>query len=55
MTDFGPDAGRVDEVPDPYYGGPDGFSHVYDVLDRACRGLLDRLQAAGAGPQGPRP
>jgi protein-tyrosine phosphatase len=55
MTDFGPDAGRVDEVPDPYYGGPDGFSHVYEVLDRACRGLLDRLQAAGAGPQGPRP
>ena len=29
------------EVPDPYYGGADGFEDVLDVVTRACRGLLD--------------
>ncbi len=24
------------DVPDPYYGGPDGFDHVLDMLDAAC-------------------
>ena len=24
------------EVPDPYYGGSDGFGNVYDMLDQAC-------------------
>jgi protein-tyrosine phosphatase len=27
-------------VPDPYYGGPDGFSEVYDLLDEACDAFL---------------
>ena len=31
------------EVPDPYYGGESGFDEVYAMIDRACRGLLDRL------------
>ncbi|GIK20189.1 MAG: low molecular weight phosphotyrosine protein phosphatase [Leptolyngbya sp. PLA2] len=31
------------DVPDPYYGGPDGFQHVYDMLTRSCHGLLDRI------------
>lgn len=44
MTAFGPDADTVAEVPDPYYGGPDGFTHVYDVLSRACAGLLDHVR-----------
>jgi protein-tyrosine phosphatase len=35
------------EVPDPYYDGPDGFVHVFDLVDAACRGLLVHLQAAG--------
>ena len=29
------------EVPDPYYGGADGFDYVIDLLFDACRGLLD--------------
>lgn len=33
------------EVPDPYYGGPDGFARVYDAIDAACRGLLHDLAA----------
>jgi protein-tyrosine phosphatase len=36
-----PDAPR--EVPDPYYGGPEGFEHVLDLVEDACDGLLDHL------------
>ena len=46
ITDFGPDA-DLGEVPDPYYGGADGFVEVYDLLERACDGLIDHLRAAG--------
>jgi len=31
------------EVPDPYYGGPEGFNQVIDLLLDACSGLLDEL------------
>lgn len=29
-----------EEVPDPYYGGPDGFDHVLDLIEAASKGLL---------------
>ena len=29
------------EVPDPYYGGQDGFNYVIDLLFDCCSGLLD--------------
>ena len=32
------------EVPDPYYGGEQGFEHVLDLLEDACSGLLKRLR-----------
>lgn len=32
------------EVPDPYYGGTDGFNYVIDLLLDACTGLLDDLE-----------
>ncbi|MAR92919.1 MAG: phosphotyrosine protein phosphatase [Pseudomonadales bacterium] len=32
------------EVPDPYYGGGEGFDHVLDLVEDACEGLLQRLQ-----------
>ena len=32
--------GAVDEVPDPYYGGEDGFEQVLDLVEQACDGLL---------------
>ena len=35
------------DVPDPYYGGDDGFEHVIDLIDAACRGLLEQLRADG--------
>lgn len=31
------------EVPDPYYGGPEGFERMYEMIHAACRGLLDQL------------
>lgn len=37
-----------DEVPDPYYGGPEGFNYVLDLLMDACSGLLDKLEAENA-------
>ena len=36
-----------DEVPDPYYGGDDGFDRVYDMLVGACEGLLEQIEGAG--------
>ena len=33
------------EVPDPYYGGPDGFDRVLDLVEASTTGLLARLQA----------
>ncbi|MCY7391318.1 MAG: low molecular weight phosphotyrosine protein phosphatase [Leptolyngbyaceae cyanobacterium CAN_BIN12] len=32
------------EVPDPYYGGADGFNQVIDLLQDACAGLLDQVK-----------
>lgn len=32
------------EVPDPYYGGPQGFEQVLDLLEDACTGLLEELR-----------
>lgn len=32
-------------VPDPYYGGPEGFELVLDLLEDGCAGLLARLRA----------
>lgn len=34
---------NVDYVPDPYYGGIEGFNHVLDLLEDACEGLLNSL------------
>jgi protein-tyrosine phosphatase len=34
--------GEVEEVPDPYYGGPPDFERVFDLLDAAMPGLLRR-------------
>jgi protein-tyrosine phosphatase len=35
------------EVPDPYYGGTQGFDDVIDLLVDACSGLLSELEATG--------
>lgn len=50
MLSYGPDAASVPslDVPDPYYGGPDGFDRVFGLLHGACAGLLDDLLTRGS-------
>jgi len=52
LREFDPEGGPGAEVPDPYYGGADGFEEVYNMVERACRGLLDHiLEEAGEQPR----
>jgi protein-tyrosine phosphatase len=44
MTERLPDYDRYPEVPDPYYGTPDDYRDVYDLLERAMNGLLQSLE-----------
>lgn len=44
MREFDPAPGNDEDVPDPYYGGIDGFQKVYDVLYRSSAALLDLLE-----------
>lgn len=46
MRDYDSEADSPD-VPDPYYGGPDGFGEVYSILERSCASLLDELAGRG--------
>lgn len=34
----------IADVPDPYYGGPDGFEHAYQMLVENAEGLLNYLE-----------
>jgi len=43
LMSYVPDAPDVD-VPDPYYGGADGFTRVVDLVERGCRGLLAEIR-----------
>mgnify|MGYP002336240484 CR=1 FL=1 len=44
LREFDPDADGPD-VPDPYYGGADGFEDVLDIVERSSRALLDEIRA----------
>ncbi len=37
------------EVPDPYYGGTNGFEAVFDMVDEAARGLLQAIRRERLG------
>jgi protein-tyrosine phosphatase len=43
LREFDPAAAGVLDVPDPYYGGDRGFETVLDMVEAACRGLLDEV------------
>jgi len=45
---FVPDA-PVDDVPDPYYGGPQGFQRVFDLLSAGMAPLLAAIDEARGG------
>jgi protein-tyrosine phosphatase len=34
------------EVPDPYYGGPEGFERVLDLLEDGCLQILEEIRRA---------
>ena len=35
---------EVLSVPDPYYGGEQGFEHVYHLLDKACQQIINNIK-----------
>ena len=51
LTEFCASQGIV-EVPDPYYGGADGFEKVLDLVEDACEGLMQKLKALLANDKG---
>lgn len=44
LRDFDPDSPRGASVPDPYYGGVDGFDEVLDICEAGCRHLLAHVR-----------
>lgn len=44
FLEFAPQAGEQD-VPDPYYGGSQGFERVLDLIEAASEGLLAEMRA----------
>jgi protein-tyrosine phosphatase len=42
MTDYCRKFGYT-QVPDPFYGGEDGFELVLDLLEDACHGLYEEI------------
>ena len=45
LREFDPFGGPQSGVPDPYYGGIDGFEEVYQIVERSTQKLLDALLA----------
>jgi protein-tyrosine phosphatase len=45
LRSFDPSAPDGAEVPDPYYGGDDGFEDVLGMIERAVPGLLDWVRS----------
>ncbi len=43
FMEFAPERGER-EVPDPYFGGEEGFEHVLDLLEAAAQGLADHVE-----------
>ena len=44
FREFDPEQDGDPDVPDPYYGGPDGFQRVFEMVDRTCAALVDHLR-----------
>ena len=40
LEDLNP--GMDQSVPDPYYGGEDGYHHVFDLVNKTCDAIIDR-------------
>ena len=44
MTDFSVDFADHDHVPDPYFGGDDGFNLVMNLLEDSAKGLIKEVK-----------
>jgi protein-tyrosine phosphatase len=44
LRSFDPKTPAGADVPDPYYGGEDGFDDVLDLCLAACRALVERIR-----------
>ncbi|MBB4267551.1 low molecular weight protein-tyrosine-phosphatase [Roseospira visakhapatnamensis] len=53
MSAFARRPGTLRDVPDPYYGGGDGFDRVLDMLEDTTEGLLDHVRARLAATSAP--
>jgi protein-tyrosine phosphatase len=51
LREFDPETDGDLDVPDPYYGGPEGFDRVFEMVHRSCDRLLDELVSEGGAPQ----
>lgn len=47
FLDYAP--GPETEVPDPYYGGPEGFQNALDLIEEASEGLLREIRERHLG------
>ena len=45
MREFDPQGSARMDVPDPYYGGLDGFDKTFEIVKRSCQGLLEALES----------
>ncbi len=43
LRKFDPEAHDDQDVPDPYFGGQEGFAHVFDMVDRSITGLIGHI------------
>jgi protein-tyrosine phosphatase len=48
LLDYAPHLPET-EIPDPYYGGPDGFEHALDLIEEASEGLLADIRERHLG------
>ena len=46
MREYDPLGGPELDVPDPYYGGVDGFKTTFEIVERSCAGLMEELEGA---------
>lgn len=44
LRSYDPASPPAADVPDPYYGGPQGFEQVFEICEAACRSLLAEIR-----------
>jgi protein-tyrosine phosphatase len=44
MREFDSQGDEGLDVPDPYYGGPEGFKRTYEIVERSVEGLVEALE-----------